>query len=207
MPQYWFIAEALVTLHAHCRRSAGHFTRDHLKAWSEKFRERPTGVQHAIDHLERCGMVRRAPGVADEKRPKPGVTRFILTAEGAAAAKAAAQAHHYAGLSAAAKKGAAMRPRPKGTFAAKLWALFRMRRAITAAEAAATLVDAGANVATGVRTASQYLRLWARLCPQHIQVSKQKGPAGAYRFVMVADFGPHAPAVTTPTGPEGGATA
>ena len=198
MPQYWFVVEALAVLYSHLKASRAAFTRDQLKAWSPRFQERPTGAQHALDHLERCAMVRRLTGTPAAKPLKQGAWRYQLTTAGAVMATAAAETQRHARMSAAGKKGAQARTRSQDSFAARLWALFRMRRTITAPEAAATLVDAGGDVPKAANAAAQYLGRWSRLHPDAIQTSKQRGPRGARRFVLVRDLGPIAPAATPP---------
>jgi hypothetical protein len=198
MPQYWFIVEALLALAAHRKDPAKPFTHADLKAWSKRFRERPSGVQQALDHLERCGMVRRLAGAPSDKPLKPGTWRYQLTPEGAAAAKAAREAHGRAAMSRGGTKANTTRPRDSTSFAARLWSLLRMRRTLTAAAAAATLVDAGEDVIQAARTASKYLRLWVRLHPAAVQISAQRCRTGGFRFVLVEDLGPKAPVTTKP---------
>jgi hypothetical protein len=196
MPQYWFIVEALVTLGAHRKGVSKPFTPLDLKRWSEQFGKRPAGVRHALDHLERCGMVRRIPRPADAKPAKQGAWTYLLTPEGAAAALAARDARARAGMSRGCTNANQAKPRDKSSFTARLWALLRMRTTLTAAEAAATLVDAGADVAKVTRTASTYMRTWVRLHPKAIQISAQCGANGAYRFVLVKDLGPEGPVIS-----------
>ncbi len=207
MPQYWFIVEALVALAAHLKVASKAFTRADLQGWSKRFGERPTGVQQALDHLERCAMVRRLAGVPADKPLKPGTLRYQLTTEGAAAATAAAETHQHALHSAAASRRNQTRARSKTSFAARLWALLRMRRTLTAPEAAATLVDAGGDVAKAANTAAHYLTRWQSLRPKAIQISKQRGVRGTRRFVLVEDLGPTAPVATPTVQAQGGAAA
>jgi hypothetical protein len=206
MPQYWFIVEALLVLYERLKDSRKPFTRDNLRAWSEKFQQRPAGVQQALDHLERCGMVRRLPRAPAEKPLKPGMVRFALTAEGAAAASGAADARRRAALSSAGTKANRNRPRDAGAFITRLWALLRMRVTLSSAEAAATLVDAGEDVRKAATTASKYMRSWARLYPDAVQISKLRESGGGMRFVLVKDLGPTAPVIPN-TRARGGAAA
>jgi hypothetical protein len=198
MPQYWFIVEALVALAAHRKDARKPFTRADLKAWSKRFGERPSGVQQALDHLERCGMVRRLAGAPSDRPLKPGTWRYVLTAEGAAAAKAAREARGRAAMSRGGTKANKTRPRDTSSYTARLWSLLRMRRTLTAADAAATLVDAGDDVIKAARTASKYLRGWARLHPAAVQISAQRCRTGGFRFVLVQDLGPEAPVIPKP---------
>ncbi len=207
MPQYWFIVEALLALAAHPKAAAKAFTRAELRSWSQRLKERPTGVQQALDHLQRCGMVRRLAGAPSDQPLKPGTWRYRLTPEGAAAARAAADTHRHATLSAAGKKGNQARARSKTSYSARVWALLRMRRTLSAPEAAAVLTDVGDDVRKAANAASQYLRRWADSHPEAIQVSKQRGANGAHRYVLIKDLGPVAPIATPPNKARGGAAA
>lgn len=202
MPQYWHIVEALLALHKQAKGGkVPAFNRADLRAWSDKIRARPTSAQLALDHMERSGFVRRVK--VEPGKAKQGMCSYAATPEGMAAAKAAYDSWKHAALSAAGAK--ASRPRQAAAFAARLWSLLRMRKSITPPEAAATLVDAGDNVATATGTASQYLRSWSAGHPEAIQISKQRGARGALRYVLVKDLGP-VPPVTTKKA-RGGATA
>jgi hypothetical protein len=203
MPQYWFIVEALLALAAQRKGAAARkpFTRADLRTWSDKIGKRPAGAQHALDHLERCGMIRRA----SEELQTKGLIRYLVTPEGAAAAGAAADERKRQALSVAGAK--ASHPRPAGSFCARLWALLRLRTTITAPEAAATLIDAGENVSTATNTASQYLRLWASAHPDAVQRSKRRAMHESQRYVLVKDLGPTPPVATNSKKARGGAVA
>jgi hypothetical protein len=195
MPQYWFVVAALLALAARGKTDAGRpFTRADLRAWSDNIRKRPAGAQHALDHLERAGLIRRVHVAPGELPPPPGLVRYVLTPEGAAAAKAADAERVRAARAAGCIKGNKSRPRQQDSFVVRLWALFRMRKALTGPEAAETLVDAGQDVRRAARTAGQYLRCWQAMHPNAIQVAAQR-LAGAYRFVLVQDLGPQAPVI------------
>lgn len=205
MPQYWYMIEALVALGRHQRSAATTFTRADLIAWSEKLKDRRTAAQMALDHLALSGLVRRVTRSEGAPPVKQGSWCYRLTTEGMAAAKEAYKAWKHQALSAAGAK--ASRPRSSVSFGSRLWALFRMRKTLSPAEAAATLVDAGANVARATNTASQYLRRWSQMHPEAIQVSKQRATKGAFRFVLVQDLGPVPPVTTAPKKAQGGAVA
>lgn len=196
MPQYWYIVEALLVLAVHRRTANVIFTRADLIAWSERFQQRRTGAQLALDHLALSGLVRRIPRPADAKPAGRGTWTYVLTPEGAAAAKAARDARARDAMSRGCTNGNLARPRNRASFAARLWALLRMRTTLTAAEAAATLADAGEDVSKVTRTASAYLRAWVCLHPRAIQISAKCEAKGAYRFVLVQDLGPEGPAIS-----------
>jgi hypothetical protein len=195
MPQYWHMVEALVMLARHVRSTSTTFTRAELVAWSPAFQERPTGAQHALNHLAAGGFVRRIPRPVNVKWARNGTWTYTLTAEGLVAAKAAREARAREARAQGMRKVNATRPRATSCFAARLWSLLRMRTALSAADAAQTLVDAGADVERATRTASSYLRAWARSYPDAIKVSAKPEPRGAYRFVLVRDLGPTAPTI------------
>lgn len=196
MPQYWHMVEALVVLGRHARTASAIFTRADLVAWCAAFQQRPTGAQLALNHLSLTGMVRRIPRPVGAKPVRSGAWTYMLTAEGAIAAKAARDARAREAMSQGCKNANAARHRATSSFVARLWALFRMRTTLTAAEAAATLLDAGEDVEIATRTASTYLRAWTRLYPHAIKVSAKQEARGAYRFVLVLDLGPEAPVIT-----------
>ncbi len=192
-------------LDKHRRASKVPFARADLVAWSTKFAQRKGAPGQALDHLMHAGLIRRVVGeVEGQRAQKSGLHRYQLTAEGMAAAAAAAQARKHALLSAAGAK--ASRPRDSRSFGARLWRLLRMRQTLTAPEAAETLVDAGGDVDRASATAAHYLRLWTAAHPQEIQLSKQQGARGAQRYVLVKDLGPVPPVTTGTKKARGGAT-
>jgi hypothetical protein len=196
MPQYWHTVEALVVLAKHVRSTSATFTRANLVAWSKAFQERPRSAQHALNLLAAGGLVRRIPRPADAKPAKSGTWTYVITADGLVAAKAARAARARTAMVEGVRKANASRPRATSSFVAKLWSLLRMRTTLTAADAAQTLVDAGADVERATRTASTYLRAWARLHPDAIKVSAKTETRGAYRFVLVRDLGPNPPVIS-----------
>jgi hypothetical protein len=193
MPQYWHMVEALVMLARNVRSVSATFTRADLVAWSQAFKERPTAAQPALDHLAASGFVRRVPRPADAKPTRAGTWTYTLTASGLVAAKAAREARARDARAQGMRKVNAARPRATSSFSARLWSLLRMRTALSAADAAQTLVDAGGDVDVATRTASTYLRAWARAFPDAVKVSAKPEARGAYRFVLVRDLGPTPP--------------
>lgn len=202
MPQYWHVVEALVALARHKIGAGKRFTRAQLAAWSEKLAGRPRAAQMAIEFMAASGMVRRVPKDSDQKL-KPGTWCYQVTPEGAAASKAAHDAYLHEARAAGCRNGNANRPRNAGSFSARLWVLLRLRKTLTAPEAAATLVDAGGNVRRAAATAVLYLRAWSRMHPDAIQVGAKR-VAGSWRFVLIRDLGPEAPVIPNKSRAPGG---
>ena len=194
MPHYWYLVEALIALHGHRKAAQRGFSRAELRAWSEKISTRPRSAQLALDHLLACGLAHRTK--VDPTAAKPGQLYYVLTADGAAAAKAAHEVRMSEDRAARCVALNQATPRDRTSFLNRLWALLRMRRAITAPEAAATLVDAGGNVARAAETAQTYLYRWAQMFPGAIQTSAHRVD-GALRYVVVNDLGPEPPVIPT----------
>jgi hypothetical protein len=188
---YWYITEAFLVLGKNAKDTSVTFGKADLIRWSSKFPARKIGAQMALDQFLKVGMAR----LIGDTPVRKGRRVYALTSEGIAAAKAACEARWSAGRVLGGKHSNLTRERLTDTFVRKLWALLRMRQSLTGPEAAATLVDAGGDVKTATRTASQYLRNWSLVHPDAIQVSKQK-VGHAYRFVLTKDLGPEPPVVS-----------
>jgi hypothetical protein len=211
MTQFWHVAEALLALYRHrCnvkRPTNALFTRSDLVKWSERFQGRPRAAMSALIHMEKVGFARRVAGTPPGEAPaRQGVLRFALTSEGLAAAKAAHEARARSVRCAAAAQARQSQPRDRHSFLQRLWSLLRMRRALTGPEAAATLLDAGQDIARASKTASDYLRRWSELHPDAIKTSVQRVD-GACRYVLLSDLGPDAPIVAIKKKTRGGVAA
>ena len=193
MTGLWHTRDALLALYRERRDGKGVFTSADLRAWAPTFTGRPRAAQVALDHLQAAGLVRRVTTEAlGEPARRQGEHRYMVTPEGVIAARAAEAARLHAIRSEACTRG--NRSRPRGAFTMKLWALLRLRQQLTPAEAAETLVDAGEDVTRATHTAGIYLGQWAKLCPQQIQVSKQRAQR-FNRYIVVADPGPTPPVI------------
>jgi hypothetical protein len=82
-------------------------------------------------------------------------------------------------------------------FATRLWNLLRIRRALTADEAAALLADTHAGddngMALGRRQAGALLLSWSRQCPQAVRVDARRVD-GMKRYALLRDIGATPPA-------------
>jgi len=78
-------------------------------------------------------------------------------------------------------------------FATRLWNLLRIRRALTADEAAALLVDAGGDIALDRRQAGALMLSWSRQCPQAVRVDARRVD-GLKRYALLRDIGATPPA-------------
>ncbi len=70
----------------------------------------------------------------------------------------------------------------------RLWNLLRIRRRLTATEAAQTLVDADDNFEAQTKRIGALLAAWAKYAPKTLVVA-QKREAGRIRYVLLSDLG------------------
>jgi hypothetical protein len=88
-------------------------------------------------------------------------------------------------------------------FATRLWNLLRIRRALTADEAAALLANASDtsnasdDIALSRRQAGALMLSWSRQCPQAVRVDARRVD-GLKRYALLRDIG------ATPPAPRGG---
>lgn len=81
-------------------------------------------------------------------------------------------------------------------FATRLWNLLRIRRALTADEAAALLLadaEADEDIAQGRRQAGALMLSWSRQCPQAVRVDARRVD-GLKRYALLRDIGATPPA-------------
>lgn len=78
-------------------------------------------------------------------------------------------------------------------FATRLWNLLRIRRALTADEAAALLAGAGDDIALGRRQAGALMLSWSRQCPRAVRVDARRVD-GLKRYALLRDIGATPPA-------------
>lgn len=81
-------------------------------------------------------------------------------------------------------------------FATRLWNLLRIRRALTADEAAALLLadaEADEDIAQGRRQAGALMLSWSRQCPQAVRMDARRVD-GLKRYALLRDIGATPPA-------------
>lgn len=81
-------------------------------------------------------------------------------------------------------------------FATRLWNLLRIRRALTADEAAALLLtdaQADEDIALGRRQAGALMLSWSRQCPQAVRMDARRVD-GMKRYTLLRDIGATPPA-------------
>lgn len=84
-------------------------------------------------------------------------------------------------------------------FAERLWNLLRIRRALTADEAAALLAGEDDDLTQGRRQAGALMLSWSRQCPRAVRVEARRVD-GLKRYALLRDIG------ATPPAPRGGCT-
>lgn len=185
----WTSAAVLVALAARKMSAGQQFTQDDLRAWVPQLAEGKR-TKHALCTLTQNGLItsklHHQPGTPDV------IATYTLTTAGGEAIKAAADGQRLT----SGPRGPHSKDRavPRTTFAARLWALLRARQMLDTETAAATLVDAGGDVATAAKTAQRYLARWASTGA--LAVSAQRMANGCKRYVLVKDPGPIPPAWT-----------
>lgn len=191
------MADALAALGSKGRATSGMlpWTPPELQQWAAM--PKAMTARLAACWLVEAGMAVHLPSSAPKR--EHGHAKFRLTMKGVDAA------HTELARRAAQRKAQRRREKaldPDG-LPMKLWRLLRIRTVLTAADAAQCLVDAGDDVASTERAASQYLRRWHQLAPQAVALSAHR-VGGQRRYVLQRDLGPQPP---TPDGPIGGTKA
>lgn len=149
----WVTAAVLCALAARELKAGAVFHGRDLASW---VRRRLDDAQrnHATTRLIALGFLTHRLCLVDGEREMA----YTVTADGAAAIAEAARGHvRRSGP----KTTRTVAPAGPQTFAGRLWALLRIRRILSAPEAAELLVDAGGPVATRAKTARRYLARWA----------------------------------------------
>jgi hypothetical protein len=83
---------------------------------------------------------------------------------------------------------------PVDPFAARVWSLLRIRRAMTADEAASSLADAGDDIAAVRSRIGALLLAGSRIFPEALQVSAKRVD-GFKRYVLLNELGPTPPSI------------
>lgn len=185
----WTSAAVLVALAARGFTSGKRFTNKELREWVPQLKV-GRRFKHAVETLVDNAFItsERLPFIDAADM----LVRYTVTKTGAEAVKAAAGgALRKSGPKGPHTKDRAVAPT---TFAARLWALMRARQMLDTETAAATLVDAGDDVAKAAKTAQRYLARWASTGA--LTESKHRMPGGCKRYVLVKDS-PTPPAWTS----------
>ena len=186
----WPIVAALVALGQHRYPKSGEpFTEADLARWVPTF-PKYSYARLAIDRLVLRKEVERLPDSTILSACSRPIHSWRLTSTGAQTARAAYIAD--LALNPAAHRGQAAEP--VDPLAARLWSLLRIRRALTADEAATLLVDAGEDVAPVRSQISAFLLAWSRHFPEAIQISTKRVD-GFKRYVLLAELGSTPPAI------------
>ncbi len=176
----WTSAAVLVALAARGFTAGKRFTNKELREWVPQLKAGHR-FKHAVETLADNAFItsERLPFIEAADM----LVLYTVTKTGAEAIKAAAGG----ALRKSGPKGPHGKDRtvPLDTFAARLWALMRARQMLDTESAAATLVDAGGDVATAAKTAQRYLARWASTGA--LAESKHRLPGGCKRYVLVQD--------------------
>lgn len=171
----WFILPALAAIAHNVKSTARVITANDLSTWAtdEKV-DFPSGIADlALSSLQRHGYIRP---YAQCHYKRGAINRWSLTPQGLQAAQAALQA--VPGVAAPDVQALPTR----------LWNLLRIRRRLTAVEAAQTLVDADDNFEAQTKRIGALLAAWAKHAPKTVVVA-QKREVGRIRYVLLVDLG------------------
>ncbi|MFE1573758.1 hypothetical protein ACFIQG_18350 [Comamonas odontotermitis] len=174
-PIAWYVVPALAALARNVRSTNVSINAAQLSAWTEDdhIAFPPGTAEMALSALQRMGWCAITSGRC---RAKTAVNDYQVTAQGMHAAQAA------------------LRCMPDGPtpdvheLATRVWNLLRIRRRLTAEEAAETLVDADGEFAAKKKRIGALLAAWAKFAPKAVAVA-QKREAGHIRYVLVNDLG------------------
>ncbi len=174
VPLQWFVVPALIALARQIKSTAQVFSTVDLSAWvgNDQFLFSEGTAEQALTCLERKGYATPEKRAAHTHR-KP--RRYYMTAAGLDAAQAA--------LLALPGEAPDLQALPT-----RLWNLLRIRRRLTAAEAAATLVDADENFDAQTKRIGALLAAWAKHSPKTVAVAAKR-ENGRIRYVLTNDLG------------------
>lgn len=185
----WVTGATLAALAARGLGKGAVFTSRDLRQWIPQLKSNSLG--HAVETLIASGFVEHSRRVVAGSQAET-LGHYTVTPQGDEAIKAAMGGASFK----SGPKGPHSKDRlvPAQSFAFRLWALMRARRMLDSDSAAATLVDAGEDVAKAAKNAQRYFKRWASTGA--IQESKHRLQGGRKRYVLVADCGPTPPAWT-----------
>ena len=173
-------------------REGDEFTRAQALDWVPELAPSSDRLRSAVQYLLRRSWVTNSKRLDEQCRT---CVTYTLTAAGADAVRAAGG-------------GKVLRTQPKGpsgarrppeadTLAARLWALLRVRGMLDANSAVETLLDAGDDTASAVRTVRKYLSAWHKAGVLALSAQRVRG---SKRYVLTQDA-QHPPPVCLARGP------
>jgi len=170
----WFFVPALAAIGANVTRSTQAFTASDVSQWAtNEYLDFSVGsAELALTSLQRSGFVQSRSLLPQRSRQQ---RIWHATTDGLRAARAALQS-----LPGSTPDVQALPTR--------LWNLLRIRRRLTAVEAAETLIDAADNFDAQTKRIGALLAAWAKL-PPHAVVTGAKKEEGRIRYVLVKDLG------------------
>lgn len=197
-PAGWFIPVVMIGLARQMGRDPKPFTSSELYGWLPELGSSRV-ARLACTMLKQRGVLAQAPhAVPDGMRRPANPQTWQLTEDGLEICRATLQAavRKANGEALAARN----RQQPKGhTLRHRLWALLRIRTALTSEDALAVLADAGQDTSTLQRRISKQLREWSIVCPNAVQISAKRVD-GRIRYVLVQDLGATPPEAQAKTG-------
>ncbi|KLN57640.1 hypothetical protein VPARA_11530 [Variovorax paradoxus] len=192
----WFVGAALIALGQHrAGDTTTPFSAADLARWVPAY-PKPSTPMLAIKVLTTHEYVTQVPLTGFPPPCIRPVNYWLLTPAGAEAAKAALQsdrALHPAAYGANTPQ-AAVDP-----FALRVWSLLRIRKALTADEAASLLSDAGDDIPATRSQIGALLLAWSRSAPKAVQISAKR-VNGFKRYVLLIDLGSSPPAAPAKKG-------
>ena len=178
-PKPWFLLPGLAALARNIKQRGRTFTAQDLSRWAdtEQIDYSLNVAKMALDTMAAWRYVQLQNAKLQRKRIG-AINVWVLTESGWAATKAALRA----------MPGGP----PQGTYAleldVRLWNLLRIRRKLTADEAAQTLVDASAaDYPTLKKRIAALLAAWAKYAPKAVGRGVRREPGGHVRFVLYPD--------------------
>ncbi len=174
-PISWYVLPALAALAQHTTTKNTSVNAVLLSAWTEneQLEFSPGTAAMALSTLHRNGWCTIPSG---RRRPNSATTEYQVTPSGLQAALMAWRCMPNG-------------PAPdKDELSTRLWNLLRIRRRLTADEAAETLVDANADFAVKKKRIGALMAAWAKHAPTAITTGlKREG--GQIRYVLIEDWG------------------
>lgn len=172
----WFFLPALTALGRHVKATSRAVTATEVSAWATSGQlDFPVGIAElALADIVRHGYLRAEALPLRSARTRTQ-RHYFMTPKGMQAAQAALQA-----LPGATPDLQALPTR--------LWNLLRIRRRLTAAEAAETLIDADDDFEVQTKRIGALFAAWAKLPPCAVKAA-HKRENGRIRYVLVADLG------------------